>query len=408
MRAGVNISDLGQFNSQVVFHTLRQLGVASITEIAERSGLSLQTVSALARQLISSGFIKEVGTMSVGRGRPRILLEIDASSRYSIGILVDPSRMTVALLNLAGEIEIIRSSEEIDPYDATGTVTRLSEVTKSIVEDSGVSWEKIAGVGMAVPGPIDDRSQSLSETLWLPGWTNYTPGQEFASRLQIRHVPLVKDTLAAVTGENWVRVNDLSDSTMVYVYLGTGTGIGLSHRGDAFPGSSGNAGEVGRALVALSREGGVPGRGIENDPAILVSQAIERGVLDGPEPNQHRLAEVDVMFRRLCSEADRGDAVAVELLNRAGHRIAGLAVLATELLDADEVVLGGPYWDIVKPWYLPAVQESFAQPSARAPHSVTISSSTMGANVAAVGAGAVVLDSLFVPRAPFVSPITGA
>ena len=34
-------------------------------------------------------------------------------------------------------------------------------------------------------------------------------------------VPVVKDTLAAVIGENWVRGGESLDSTMVFVYIGT-------------------------------------------------------------------------------------------------------------------------------------------------------------------------------------------
>lgn len=400
MRAGVNITDLGQFNSQVVFHTLRHMGTGSQTEIAEQSGLSLQTVSALVRQLTQAGFIKEVGTQSIGRGRPRTLLEIDVNARFALGILVDPTRITMTYLNFAGDILEVRTRDDVDPDDGPGTIARLSQTVSSLLAEAEAAPDRLAGIGMAVPGPIDNKSQSMAETLWLPGWADYAPGQDLATRLSLPRVPMVKDTLAAVTGENWVRVQDLSDSTMVYVYIGTGTGIGLSHQGDALAGSSGNAGEVGRALVALGREGGEPGRGIENDPAVLVARAVEAGILAGPPPSPQNLAKVESMFRDLCQQAQHGHGTAAQLLSTAGQRIAGLAVLATELVDADAVVLGGPFWDLVEPWYFPAVQESFARPSARGPHSVTISSSQLGAYVAAMGAGAVVLDSLFVPRAP--------
>ena len=71
-----------------------------------------------------------------------------------------------------------------------------------------------------------------------------------------------------------------------------------------------------------------------------------------------------------------------------------------ELLDADMVVFGGPYWRVLEPWYAPAARRAVRRPSARGPHPVTVVSTAMGENVGAIGAASVVHDSLYVPRAP--------
>ena len=77
-----------------------------------------------------------------------------------------------------------------------------------------------------------------------------------------------------------------------------------------------------------------------------------------------------------------------------------MTVISTELIDANTVVFGGPYWELVRPFYEPVVRRALDQPSARGPQQVELFSTAMGATVGAIGAASVVLDSRFVPRAP--------
>ena len=169
------------------------------------------------------------------------------------------------------------------------------------------------------------------------------------------HVPMVKDTVAAVIGENWVRGGASLDSTMVFVYVGTGTGVGVSVNGEPVLGFSGNAGEVGRLLVALGPQGGA---GLDNDPMVLVERAHRDGALPGAAPDRRDLTDMEADFHMLCALALDGQPVASELLMSAAERLAAMTVIATELVDADTVVFGGPYWAPVRSLYEPVVREA--------------------------------------------------
>jgi predicted NBD/HSP70 family sugar kinase len=95
-----------------------------------------------------------------------------------------------------------------------------------------------------------------------------------------------------------------------------------------------------------------------------------------------------------------GHARARELLTGAADRIAAMTVISTEMIDADTVVFGGPYWELVRPFYEPVVRHALDQPSARGPQPVELFSTAMGTRVGAIGAASVVLDARYVPRAP--------
>lgn len=398
MRAGTSLVTLGRYNTNVVIHTLRQLKTSSQTQIAQASHLSVQTVSAIVRHLVASGVVREAGTQAVARGRPRVLLELVPDAAFAVGLHIDPSLMTAVVLDLSGTVVQSRSSDEVDPDDPAPTLDRAAELVTDVVGAAGVEDDRLAGVRVALPGPMDGDSESILDTVWLPGWSGVPVGRDLARRLGVAEVPLVKDTLAAVTGERWVRSGGSVDSTMVFVYIGTGTGLGLSVQGEPVRGFSGNAGEVGRLLVALDGGSDRPGVGLSNDPVVLVSRAHEMGLLDGPTPTHHDLRVVEAQCRQVCARAAEGEHGASALLESTAGRIGALALVATEMIDADTVVFGGPYWGLLEPWYMPAARRALDAPSARGPQSVRLLSTAMGDCVGAVGAAAVVLDDLFVPR----------
>lgn len=399
MRGGANLAHVGQYNENAVFHALRRLGPSSQTEIAEHTGLSLQTVSVIVKNLASRGYLSELRTESVGRGRPRVIMDIVGSARFAVGIHVDPAVMTTVALDLRGSVVASASSDDVDPDDPAAAMGVATDLVRGLYSSPDVSAERVIGACLAVPGPIDATSESIVETVWLPGWTGYPLGHALERGLGMR-VPLVKDTFAAVIGENWVRARSSLDSTMVFVYLGMGTGVGLSLNGEPVTGYSGNAGEVGRMLLALGsrRRGAIDG--LDNDPAVLVESAHERRVLPGPAPARIDFPAIDRNFRELCAMAADGHSEARAIMDEAAGRIAEMAVMTTELFDADTLVFGGPYWDSVQPWYEPVALAALAQPSARGPHPVTLVSTVMGRDVGAIGAASVVLDSRYVPRAP--------
>ncbi|SDM60089.1 ROK family transcriptional regulator [Actinomyces ruminicola] len=399
MRAGTNLADLGRYNANVVIHALRRLGACSQRDIAAATGLSAQTVSAIVRGLQRQGMLAEVGTEVNGRGRPRILLNIVGSAKVAVGIHVDPSVITVVALDLSGSVIAVSSLSQVDPDDPHTTMARVAQSVRRLVTEHSLDAQRLAGACLAIPGPLSPVTGAPDRPAWLPGWNAVPLGGVLGGRLGIS-VPVVKDTLAAVIGENWVRGGDSLDSTMIFVYVGTGTGLGLSVNGEPIRGFSGNSGEVGTMMTALGSRTPGDHLGMDNDPAFIVERAHALGLQTETPPQRTDFAAVERLLTRLCAAAADGDEQADALLTAAGARMAELVMMAVELLDADTVVFGGPYWNLLRPWYAPAAGRAVRRPSARGPHPVSVLSSAMGENVGAVGAAAVVHDSLYVPRPP--------
>ena len=102
---------------------------------------------------------------------------------------------------------------------------------------------------------------------------------------------------------------------------------------------------------------------------------------------------------RLVRDAAAGRPETVAVLRRAGERIARALVVANNLLDVDEVILGGPVWERLAGILGDAVNARVAaDPASTATRAIEVRRSLVGADVAAVGAACLMLDGAFAAR----------
>jgi len=396
MPTGTNRTQLGEHNIKAVIHALRRLGPSSQQDIAAQARLSVQAVSVILRGLTRRGLVREVRSENMGRGRPRIILDLVPESAYSIGVHVDPSLLTAVLLDLAGTPVRTEHSTDVDPVDPHASMDVAARLVHQLMDHTEFSRERIVGSALAVPGRVDLEAGAISDSVWLPQWNHVPLSKPLETRIGMR-VPLVKDTFAAVAGEIWVRGPELLGATTVFVYFGIGTGLGVAVSGRPVSGETGNAGQAGRLfeILAGSTEQSAT---TSHDPVSLVRAAHGSGIFDGPAPERSDIAAVDSRFRSLCSRAAGGDAAATELLQQGGRRIHQVAAVVADVLDAGVVVLGGPYWPILSGALFVDAQREIASTSPPQGRSVAVLSSALGPDAGAIGAASRVLDQHFSPQ----------
>lgn len=402
-RRGTNLPRMGDFNQSVILEAVRRSGTGlSRIELVEATGLSAQTITNITRRLLDEGLIREAGRTINGPGKPRVTLRLVADSRFAVGVHLDPSLITLVLLDLAGDV-VSRRTLRRPSDDPDRTVAAMAEEVDALITDAAVDRAAVAGVGVAAPGPLDPRRNTVINPPKLPGW-HRVPLAAVLSEAVGLPVTLEKDTTCAVVGELWRRGGPPDDS-FVFLYLGTGIGAGLSLRGEAVRGRTRNLGEIGHIIVdADGPECACGARGCVDvvcTPEAIVSRALQAGVLAGGASGAtaHELDEIEERFTELCDRAAAGDEAAVAALRRAADDIAVLTAALTNMLDVDRVVFGGPFWSRLSDIYLAAVPERVQSLSAtRAIRTVPVGGSVVGDDVGAVGAGCVVLDAVLSPR----------
>ncbi|WP_322935271.1 ROK family transcriptional regulator [Actinacidiphila alni] len=379
IRRGANLPRVGDFNESVVLDAIRRhpTGLSRV-ELARATGLSSQTVSNITRRLLDQGVARESGKQPMGNGKPRTLLEIVPASRYALGVHLDPAVITCVLVDLLGTVVAQRSRATPRGGDTDKIAADMAASVSGLVAESGADRDRILGLGIAAPGPIDATAGWVVDPPELHGWGRY-PLRDRLSEATGFTAVLDKDVTAAVVAERWTGA--ATDSrNLLFFYFGTGTGMGMVVDDAVLRGVSGNAGEVG-------------GLGAGCSTRTLVEEAVALGVL-GTEYAVTNPADAQRGVERLAAMTAEGDARADGILERLAIRIGRGVCTAATLLDIDTIVFGGPTWHLLADRLLPTIEPMVAgSPFVKATHPTAVVSTTLGANVAAVGAASLVLDS---------------
>jgi predicted NBD/HSP70 family sugar kinase len=401
VRRGTNLPAVAGFNQTVVLDAIRRsVNGMSRVELVGATGLSAQTVSNVSRRLLNQGVIREAGKQIDGPGKPRTILQIEPRGGYAIGVHMDPAVITCVLLDLEGSV-VAHSRMRTPPSgDANETVAKTVLAVEALIATSTVERERVLGLGVAVPGPIDaDRGVVVSPPLIL-SWSNFHVGEALGKATGLP-VLIAKDVTAAVVAERWTNL-DAPSRNFIFVYYGTGVGVGLVLNDEVYTGSSQNAGDVGHVMVDTDGPLCSCGRrgcfGELVRPFRLVQRAIELDVFSAPQGDLD-LDLVDDMFTKLVAAANRGEAAAERVLDRSVQNTATFLVTVANLLDIDRIVFGGPFWGRVKSRYLDQLPSRMRNLNMDGLiHPVEITGCVVGDDVAAVGAACLVLDGTFSPR----------
>jgi predicted NBD/HSP70 family sugar kinase len=374
-------SSLHRANLERVLRAVRMAGSLTQAEIARTTGLSAATVSNIVRELKEVGTVVVTPTSSGGRRARSVSLSADAG--IVVGVDFGHSHLRVAVGNLAHRV----LAEESEPIDTDASADqgfgRAETLVARLLEQTGFRTDKVIGVGLGVPGPIDGETGALGSTAILPGWTGIAPGRELSSRLGMP-VYVDNDANLGALGELvWGAGRGLSD--LAYIKVASGVGAGLVISGQIYRGPGGTAGEIGH--ITLDESG-------------PVCRCGNRGCLETFVGSRHVLNLLasshgsDLTLSRVVQLAQRGDLGCRRVLADVGRQIGTGVANLCNLLNPRRVILGGDLaeaGDLV----LDPIRESVARyaiPSAA--RQLTVVPGTLGGRAEVLGALALVMSEM--------------
>ena len=230
------------YNRRIVLDVIRRQGRISRREIVDLVSLSPQTVANITNDLQTIGLIvarRLKGARS--RGQPPIAFELNPNAGNSIGISLEPGRVSAGLVNLVGEI-LERREVDIDTHDQRRVLATVMGLVRELRRRPSAA-ERLWGIGVALPGPLVKTDISFIGPTTLEGWSDLSVLDELrdASRLQVFYSI---DSVAAALGETLFGVARTLDN-FFYMHFGVGLGGTLVVNRSAYRGANGNATEIG-------------------------------------------------------------------------------------------------------------------------------------------------------------------
>lgn len=170
---------------------------------------------------------------------------------YYIGIDVGGTNLKSGLVDEQGNILATQKIKIASVSDQASLAWTLVSMTQELAKTAGVTLDKVASVGLGVPGTVDIHSGSIMYTCNLP--LRNVPIRKLFHGYLSMPLYVENDANCAALAEYFVGAGRNS-KRFVTVTLGTGIGGGIVHNGKIYHGANGMAGEVGHMSIALNGE----------------------------------------------------------------------------------------------------------------------------------------------------------
>lgn len=272
--------------------------------------------------------------MSAGNGPASFYLGIDLGGTNIKSGVVDDEGRVLSKVSVPTEAE----------RGGRAGLERLAEAGHRAVEASGISWDRIAGVGLGSPGTMDIPGGMLLEPPNLPGWENMPIRDLLADRLA-KPTVLQNDGNAAAYGEYWTGAGKDAHSLVMFT-LGTGIGGGFVIAGQIHEGRHSHGAECGHIIIEMDGgricSCGQPGHLEAYASATALVRRAHETLDRSDEPSRLRELDREAITSRVISEAaDAGDALADRLMKDTALYLAVGAVSLMHTIDPDLILFGG-------------------------------------------------------------------
>ena len=242
--------------------------------------------------------------------------------KYAVGIDVGGTNTRVALIN--DEYKIVeRVQFSTDTQNPQVTLEKINNIIKGF-------GQKIEGIGISCPGPLDLIHGIILETPNLPGWHYFHLTEELQNITGIK-VQLQNDANLAGLAEAVIGAG-AGKSHVQFLTISTGVGAGFCIDGKIYQGSKGFAQEVANCIVW------------KNGPShgVLKSGSIESIASGTAITTRAKNLGLEVVHAgEVYDLAQEGNELAIQIMEDAYEYLSNFISILYGVLDPDLFVLSG-------------------------------------------------------------------
>jgi glucokinase len=282
------------------------------------------------------------GPSNIGEAQNSRKLNVNLAGKYAFG--VDLGGTTVKLGYFT------KDGKNIEKWEITTNTNNCGEnilpdianAIKNKMKEKNMTKADVVGVGIGVPGPVDN--QGIIYGAVNLGWGTFNIEKKLSSLLDGMAVKAGNDANVAALGEMW-QGGGKGHTNVVAVTLGTGVGGGIIVKGEIVAGSTGAGGEVGHIHLnddetdtcGCGNKGCLEQYASATGVVRLANKALQSG-----KGGNSSLAKLDkVTAKDVWDAAKAGDSLGVEIAETYGKYLGkGLAAIA-DVCNPTIFVIGG-------------------------------------------------------------------
>ena len=260
--------------------------------------------------------------------------------KYGFGVDLGGTTVKIAYFDENGTM---LDKWEIPTVTADGGRQILPDIAASILaylEKNKIAHESILGVGIGVPGPVNNEGV-VNKCINL-GWGVFNIHETLGGLTGFR-VVAGNDATVAALGECW-KGGGQGSQNVVFVTLGTGVGGGIVIGGKVVNGVHGAGGEIGHMVLNRNEldacNCGKHGCVEQYCSATGIVRVAKQFMAQSDVPSSLRAIE-KLTCKDVFDAAKAGDALALEILEQVYAYMGEFLANICNVVDPDVVVLGG-------------------------------------------------------------------
>ena len=316
----------------------KALSCADMSDLFDKS---VPSISKAVNELIDEGYVVEQGYAPSSGGRRPLMYALKQQAMYILTVAMDQLSTRIQMVDWLNNPVSETMMTELELFNNPGALTALIDHINNYIIKTGIPKDKIAGIGIGMPGFINAKEG-----------INYTHldigGQSLTQLIKLKTgVPTYIDndsSLIALAEQKFGIAKNQKD--VMVINLGWGIGLGMIINGEIYRGHNGFAGEL--SHIPLSEDGTLCTCGkrgcLEAEASMLVVaekaiKGIKKGYISSLQ-NANK-DESKLVGDAIMEAANMGDQFAVELLSDAGYKIGKALAILIHIMNPASVVLSG-------------------------------------------------------------------
>ncbi|MFA5038056.1 MAG: ROK family protein [Candidatus Omnitrophota bacterium] len=385
---GENLSERSRKNL-FILDAIRRRGPISKTDISSLIGLNVVTVTNYVDEFLRQKIVFEKEFDVSKGGRRPLLLDLNKSAGYAVGIGVNLMDTIGVVTDLSGKI-LHKVKRGKSGSGCREVVDSILNTASALLDEAKIYRQKIKGIGIGIGGVVDASREKVRWPEKVNDGYHYihvtVPLKDILEREF--HLPVIidNDATLACFGEQWVAL-DSEIKNLLYLYSGVGSGIMINR--EIYRGTTGCAGEV--SVHHDKKE----------SPYFLERWEADLGILADYrkrlqwKKGKAQVQPSDVNLSGVFEAARQGEELAVEVVRDAGRRLGLRAAYLVNFLNPEMVIIGGGIEEagiaLIEEVKNAVSEWSFEECA----NSVKIVPSRLGENGVALGAASVVTRQVF-------------
>ena len=209
-----NADYIKEYNRKAIVRMLRRTAM-SRADLARATGLTRGATSLIVEELLNGGVVTELAPQSVGRGRSATPLALQAGCYYALAVELSRKGCSAGLCDMAGKLLDCRRIPEQD--DMIGAILAALKAFLS-----AVSRDKVLGVGVSSPGPLDCPGGRILNPPRFERWHGVEISKRLAEALDL---PVYLEHDVSALALEQLEMGESRNFMLVFVDIGIGAAI---------------------------------------------------------------------------------------------------------------------------------------------------------------------------------------